>query len=311
MNDFSEAARLAAVRRYAILDTPPDGAFDNITSLAARVLVVPYAMVSIVDHDRVWFKSHHGLDFKQVDRSSSLCNAAMSKDNPTIIRDTRLDVGALANPLVTGKFGLRFYAAAPLTTSDGHTLGTLCVMDTQPRDVSDSQIKVLGDLAAMVVHEFELRFAARELIRLKQELVERTLEQKAQAEQRFQQAFDNAPIGMAMLSSDLLLVEVNAAFCSLFGYREADLLLKPIAELMHPDHVEACMLNFSTLASGEARIHKTEMRCLTASGRVVTVRVTLGSIVEGSDKHPTRFIAQVEDISQHRSEVPQHKMANL
>lgn len=311
MNDFNEAARLAAVCRYDILDTPPDGAFDNITSLAARVLVVPYAMVSIVDQDRVWFKSRHGLDLQQVDRSTSLCNAAISKDTPTVIRDTMLDAGALANPLVTGKFGLRFYAAAPLTTTDGHTLGTLCVMDTQPRDVSDSQMKVLADLAAVVVHEFELRLAARELIRLKQELVERTLEQKAQAEQRFQQAFDNAPIGMAMLSSDLLLVEVNAAFCSLFGHREADLLLKPIAELMHPDHVEACMLNFSTLASGEARVHKTEMRFLTASGRLVAVRVTLGSIVDGNDKHPTRFIAQVEDITQSGEETSQHKTINL
>ena len=303
MNDFNEAARLAAVRRYDILDTPPEGAFDNITSLAARVLVVPYAMVSIVDQDRVWFKSRHGVDLQQVDRSTSLCNAAISKDTPTVIRDTMLDAGALVNPLVTGKFGLRFYAAAPLTTTDGHILGTLCVMDTQPREVSDSQMKVLADLAAVVVHEFELRLAARELIRLKQELVERTLEQKAQAEQRFQQAFDNAPIGMAMMSTDLLMVEVNAAFCSLFGYREADLLLKPIAELMHPDYVGVCQMDFSNLASGEVRTHRTEMRCLTASGRVVTVRVTLGSILEGNDKHPTRFIAQVENIRRHNDEV--------
>ncbi len=311
MNATNEAARLAVVRRYAILDTPPDGAFDNITSLAAHFFDVPIAVVSIVDHDRVWFKSRQGLGVEQVGVDPGLCTSAILKDVPTIIPDTRLDPQSLANPLVAGEFGLRFYAAAPLTTASGHKLGTLAVMDKQPRDVSESQAKVLQDLAAVVVDQLELRLVAREMVRLKEELYERTLEQKAQAEQRFQQAFDNAPIGMAMLSSDLLLVEVNAAFCSLFGHREADLLLKPIADLMHPDHVEACMLNFSTLASGEARTHKTEMRCLTASERVVTVRVTLGSIVEGSDKHPTRFIAQVEDISQHRGEVPQHKMANL
>lgn len=311
MNDCNEAARLAAVRRYDILDTPPDGAFDNITSLAAHFFDVPIAVVSIVDHDRVWFKSKHGISFEQVGIDPGLCTSAILKDVPTIIPDTRLDPKTLANPLVAGQFGLRFYAAAPLTTADGYKLGTLCVMDKEPRDVTENEAKVLQDLASAVIDQLELRLVAREMVRLKEELYERTLEQKAQAEQRFQQAFDNAPIGMAMVSVDLLLVEVNAAFCSLFGHREADLLLKPIAELMHPDHVEACMLNFSTLASGEARIHKTEMRCLTASGRVVTVRVTLGSIVEGNDKHPTRFIAQVENISQYDDEVAQHKITSL
>ena len=177
-------------------------------------------------------------------------------------------------------------------------------MDKEPRDVNESEVKVLQDLAAVVVDELELRLVAREMVRRKEELYARTLEQKAQAEQRFQQAFDNAPIGMAMISNDLLLVEVNAAFCSLFGHREADLLLKPIAALMHPDDAGLCLRDFSILASGAIRTHKTQMRCLTASGSVVTARVTLGSIVEGSDKHPTRFIAQVEDISRNRGDLP-------
>ena len=177
-------------------------------------------------------------------------------------------------------------------------------MDKEPRDVNESEVKVLQDLAAVVVDELELRLVAREMVRRKEELYARTLEQKAQAEQRFQQAFDNAPIGMAMISIGLLLVEVNAAFCSLFGHREADLLLKPIAALMHPDDAGLCLRDFSILASGAIRTHKTQMRCLTAGGPVVTARVTLGSIVEGSDKHPTRFIAQVEDISRNRGDLP-------
>ena len=303
MTATNEAARLAAVRRFAILDTPPDGTFDNITSLAARFFDVPIAVVSIVDHDRVWFKSKYGISVEQVGLDPGLCTSAILKDVPTIIPDTKLDPKTLANPLVAGEFGLRFYAAAPLTTADGYKLGTLCVMDKAPRDVNESEAKVLQDLASVVIDQLELRLVARELARLKEELHERTLEQKAQAEQRFQQAFDNAPIGMAMISVDLLLVEVNAAFCSLFGHREADLLLKPIAELMHPDDVGLCLRDFSNLASGAVRTHKTQMRCLTASGPVITARVTLGSIVEGSDKHPARFIAQVEDISRNSGEV--------
>lgn len=298
----NEAARLEAVRRYAILDTPPDGTFDNITSLAARFFEVPIAVVSIVDHDRVWFKSKHGISVEQIGVDPGLCTSAILKDAPTIIPDTRLDPQTLANPLVAGQFGLRFYAAAPLTTADGYKLGTLCVMDKQPRDIDESQAKILQDLATVVVDQLELRLVAREMVRLKQELVERTLEQKMQAEQRFRQAFDNAPIGMAILSVDLLLVEVNAAFCNMFGHREADLLLMAIEELMHPDEVGACLLDFSKLATGELRSLKTERRCLTVDGRVVRVRVTLGSTVEGDDEHPTRFIAQVEDITERIAE---------
>ena len=294
MMSTNEAARLEAVRRYAILDTPPDGTFDNITSLAARFFDVPMAVVSIVDNDRVWFKSKYGLDVKQVGVEPGLCTSAILKDGLTIIPDTRLDPQTLVNPLVAGELGLRFYAAAPLTIAGGYNLGTLSVMDKKPREVSDSEAKILQDLAAVVVNQLELRLAAREMVRLKQELYERTLEQKAQAEQRFRQAFDNAPIGMAILSVDLLLVEVNAAFCDMFGYREVDLLLMAIAKLMHPEDVGACLLDFSKLASGELRTHRAGRRCLTADGRVVRVRVTLGSTVEGADERPSRFIAQIE-----------------
>ena len=104
MNATNEAARLAAVRRYAILDTPPDGTFDNITSLAARFFDVPIAIVSIVDHDRVWFKSKQGLSVEQVGIDPGLCTSAILKDVPTIIPDTRLDPKTLANPLVAGEF---------------------------------------------------------------------------------------------------------------------------------------------------------------------------------------------------------------
>ncbi|MEO8270365.1 MAG: GAF domain-containing protein, partial [Aureliella sp.] len=128
----SEAARLASVRRYDILDSPPDGAFDRITALAARRLKVPIAIISIVDEDRIWFKSHQGLPVQQIDREPGLCASAIMGDTPYLIEDARSDPRSLANPLVAGDFGLRFYAAVPLATSDGHNLGTLCVIDKEP-----------------------------------------------------------------------------------------------------------------------------------------------------------------------------------
>lgn len=110
----TEAARIEAVRRYDILDTPPDGAFDRIAALAARLFDVPLATVTIVDVDRVWFKAAHGLEgVREVGRDPGLCASAVLKDGTLVIPDTLLDDVARGNPLVTGSLGIRFYAAAP------------------------------------------------------------------------------------------------------------------------------------------------------------------------------------------------------
>jgi len=159
-----ESARLAAVRRYDILDTPPDGAFERITALAAKHFDVPVAIVSIVDADRIWFKSHHGLDVGETAREPGLCASAILGDRPWVVENAETDPRALANPLVAGEMGLRFYAGAPLTTADGHSLGTLCLIDREPREFSGDQAATLADMAAIVMDELELRIAARRTV---------------------------------------------------------------------------------------------------------------------------------------------------
>ena len=136
-----EARRLAAVQRYEILDTPPDGSFDRITAIAARLFCVPISIISLVDHDRIWFKSHHGLNVPQIDRGPGLCASAILQDAPWILGDAKNDPRSLANPLVAGDFGLRFYVGVPLRTKDGFNLGTLCVIDRAPRQLSGQQIR--------------------------------------------------------------------------------------------------------------------------------------------------------------------------
>jgi two-component sensor histidine kinase len=164
INPPDEAKRLAAVRRYDILDTPPDGAFDRITALAARRFGVPIAIVSIVDEDRIWFKSHHGLPIEQIDREPGLCASAILGNDPYLLADASVDPRSLANPLVAGEFGLRFYAGVPLTTSDGHNLGTLCVIDKKPRLIDDEQIEDLKDLASVVMDQIEMQLSARRAV---------------------------------------------------------------------------------------------------------------------------------------------------
>jgi sigma-B regulation protein RsbU (phosphoserine phosphatase) len=166
----NEAARLSAVRRYDILDTPPDGAFDRITAVAARLFGVPISIVSIVDTDRIWFKSHHGLDVEEIGRDPGLCASAILDNRPWVITDAKFDPRTLANPLVAGDFGLRFYAGSPLRTHDGFNLGTLCVIDHEPREMSAEEIATLTDLAAVVVDELELRLSARRTVQLESEL---------------------------------------------------------------------------------------------------------------------------------------------
>jgi sigma-B regulation protein RsbU (phosphoserine phosphatase) len=170
-----EARRIAAVRRYDVLDTPPDGAFDRITALAAKHFDVPIAIVSIVDTDRIWFKSHRGVDVPEIGRDPGLCASAILHDEPWVVENAATDPRTMANPLVAGALGLRFYAGAPLTTPDGYSLGTLCVIDREPREFSDEEAETLAQMAAVVMDELELRRASRRV-------VDREIEQRQQAE---------------------------------------------------------------------------------------------------------------------------------
>ncbi|WP_278393028.1 sensor histidine kinase [Sphingobium yanoikuyae] len=157
----SERTRLAAVHRFEILDTPADATLDRITAMAARRFGAPIALISIVDEDRVWFKSHFGLALTRIDREPGLCASAILSDKPHILVDIKADSDADANSFVT-EFGFRFYAGVPLRTSNGHNLGTLCVIDTEPRVTDQDQIDDLKDFASIVVDQMEAERAARQ-----------------------------------------------------------------------------------------------------------------------------------------------------
>ncbi|HZP92628.1 MAG TPA: sensor domain-containing diguanylate cyclase [Burkholderiales bacterium] len=178
----SEAGRLNAVKRYGILDTPPDAVLDRVTALAARLFQAPIALISIVDSDRIWFKSRHGLELPQVGRDAGLCASAILQYLPWIVTDARTDPRTRANPLVTGAHGLRFYAAAPLTTTDGYNIGTLCIADRHPRAFDVVQAGILQDLAFLVMHELDLRLAIQRMPSTEQALMERMQTEKHWAE---------------------------------------------------------------------------------------------------------------------------------
>jgi GAF domain-containing protein len=159
----NEEKRIETLKRYQLLDTPPDGTFDRITALAAMIFKVPIAIISLVDTDRIWFKSKYGLDdVKQINRDPGLCASAILSNDLYIIESAKDDPRSLANPLVAGDFGLRFYAAAPLHTEENHNLGTLCLLDQKPREFSKEERQMLKHLGDIVMDEMNLRLAVRE-----------------------------------------------------------------------------------------------------------------------------------------------------
>ncbi len=146
--------RVRAVDRYRILDSFPEPAFERVTELAADIFRVPVAMISLVDAERVWFKSHRGTRTRELSRETSFCSETILGEQVLVIPDTARHSGnTLKEP-----DGFRFYVGAPLRTLDRYNIGTLCLMDTEPRyDWNNFKSRVLSDLAAIVVDEMELR----------------------------------------------------------------------------------------------------------------------------------------------------------
>ncbi len=148
-----ERERLAALRRLAVLDTEPDERFDRLARLAAGLLGAPISLVSLVDHDRQWFKSRVGLGVEETSRDESFCAHVILGQDAMVVPDALEDDRFAHNPLVVGPPHVRFYAGCPLTLPDGNTLGTLCVLDTRPRQLSAEQRGLLRDLADLVEEE--------------------------------------------------------------------------------------------------------------------------------------------------------------
>lgn len=201
----AEFERLNALRRYAILDTPPEGAFDRITALAAEMLEVPVAVVSLVDTNRVWMKSVHGpFAGREIARLPGLCAAAIGHEGVYVVENARADPRTQEHPLVAGAFGLAFYVGVPLRTHDGHVLGMLSCMDLRPRGATPQQLRLLETLAAIVMDEIELRRSAAQISRLSEALADACTDLERRA------SFDpltGVLARAAMLERSALLVE--------------------------------------------------------------------------------------------------------
>jgi GAF domain-containing protein len=170
----NEPARVAALQKYAILDTEPEQAFDDLVLLASFICKTPIALISLVDEDRQWFKSKLGLSVSETPREVAFCATAIQQPDVFVVPDTLKDERFRNNPLVLSEPNIRFYAGAPLINEEGYALGTICVIDQTPRELGPDQRSALAALSRLVLAQLELR---RNLTLLKEALNDRTKEE--------------------------------------------------------------------------------------------------------------------------------------
>lgn len=215
----NESSRLAALLRFELLDTPAEAMFDNITALAAQICETPIALISLVDAERQWFKSRQGLDARETPRELAFCAHAINGETLFEVENALLDPRFRDNPLVTGAPDIRFYAGMPLADSEGHNLGTLCVIDRQPRQLSVQQKGALKLLAQQAINLFELRL--------------QTWQQQEQA--ALHKAILSS-VGTAVLITDMagVIRQASPGVLPLLGY-EVDALVGQSLGLVLPD----------------------------------------------------------------------------
>ena len=223
----NEAERLDALRRYQIVDTPPEPAFDGIVEMAASFFRVPMAGVSLIDEHRIWFKSRLGIEAEQTARDAGLCASAMLSQGVYHLRDAAHDERAVGFSFVAD-VGIRFYAAAPLRTHEGLNLGTVWVIDQKPRELAPGEAEMLRTLAALAMNQLELRLYADRVARL--ERAERTIgeqlreanERLARSEDRLRDFFEEAPISY-VVGSDAGIIRANRTAARLLGVKPEEI----------------------------------------------------------------------------------------
>ncbi len=163
----NDSQRIEFLKKLNLLDSANEKVFDDLTFLAAHICETPISLVSLLDNDRQWFKSKYGLSVEETPRSVAFCNyAILEPDEVFVVEDAHADERFAENPLVTGNPHIRFYAGAPLVTQNGPALGTLCVIDREPRELDEQQMNALRALRRSVLAEIESRYNAKQLSQL-------------------------------------------------------------------------------------------------------------------------------------------------
>ncbi|MFC4427233.1 PAS domain S-box protein [Deinococcus navajonensis] len=283
-----EATRLAALHRYQVLDSPPEAVFDRTVQLAAHLFKAPVALISLVDERRQWFKACHGLNLRETELSLSFCAHALATNSVLVVADARQDARFANNPLVTGDPHLRFYAGAPLVTPDGHTIGTLCVIDTEPRSgLGEADAAALQHLASGVISELELRLTLATLHR--REAVHAAV-------------VTSSLDAVIVMNEQGRITEWNPAAEQLFGYSRAEVLGQDLSECIIPQdlrgaHRRALARHLNT---GEGLVlgHRMQLPALRRNGETFPAELAICALQVPGER---LFTASLRDLTEVRA----------
>jgi diguanylate cyclase len=274
--DPHESERLDALRRLHVLDTPPERDYDDLTRLAATICGTPISLVSLIDFDRQWFKSRHGIDAVETPRAWAFCDHAIRRPDLFVVPDATADERFADNPLVTGDPYIRFYAGMPLTTAEGHALGTLCVIDRTPRTLSAEQADALRVLARQVVAHLRLRRKAAAL--------ERAEAERRASDERFRAIFDSTYQYIGLLAPDGTILEANRTALTSAGITLDAVQGKPFWEAIwwsHNPNLQALLKHGITQAAGGEFV-RFEAEHPLADGTLATIDFSLTPIRDES-----------------------------
>lgn len=287
----NETERIALLHALDLLDTPAEPSFDRITRLVARTLRVPIALVSLVDSNRQWFKSQVGLNVQETPREFAFCAHTILQNDPMVVGDATRDARFVDNPLVTGDPNIRFYAGAPIFASGGMALGSLCVIDVQPRILMQDEIDTLIDLADLVSKEIQ----QREAVLLARHQIDHAKTAIEESEARFRSIFERAALGIAIVAPKGGWISVNEALCEIVGYSQKELAGLTFQDITHPEDLALDLRLLQQLVSGEIDRYQLEKRYLRKNGK--TVWINLSVTKQLSPKGELEyFISFIQDI---------------
>ena len=301
-SSLTDPGRLDALRRSALLDSPAEAAFDRLTRIATQMLGVPVSLVSLVDGERQFFKSAIGLPEPWATRretplTHSFCQHVVREVMPLVVNDARLDP-LLATNLAVSEIGVVAYAGIPIVTSDGHTLGSFCAIDSKPREWTEREIAILRELTALVVSEIELRAALARADELAQrnEQVQRTLSETAA---KFRGIYDGAGVGITITTPEGDILDCNAAYEELTGYSCQELSALNYAAYTHPEDAKVQGPLLRDIIEGRLSQVQIEKRYLRKNGQVVWGRLT-ATLARKADGEPWFFVGIVENVTARR-----------
>ncbi|MBD2068182.1 PAS domain S-box protein [Leptolyngbya sp. FACHB-671] len=233
----NELDRLNDLYQHQILDTEPEQLFDDLTRLAAHICQTPIALITLLDTERQWFKSKVGVDISETPRNISFCNHTILQTDVLVVPNLLLDERFAANPLVTSEHHIRFYAGCPLITSKGHALGSICVVDRQPRELSAEQINALRALGRQVVSQLKTRrnLAAVTRLTVKRTQTENTL---WQSREQFRSLVEQTNDWVWEVDAKAIFTYVSPKVKEILGHKPDSLLGKTLEHLMLPDEAK-------------------------------------------------------------------------